>query len=244
MSNKINFIAKDSYGYDVVMRPYPASEAIPQWWKDMSPYIKDHRSLDGSKLIVTGGTSNAGPKKCTPMLDSLTSGYIIPLWADIQIRADYSNGQYIPIVEWKTKRGIFEAHSDGAREVQSPVGYTSFVAKFLNYWIPQTPKGYSIMVDSPYGYRDLPIKAVPGIVDTDKPLTGGLLFPVWFKEGFEGIVEKGTPLVQITPFKRENWKAEFSSLSDGEFEKIEDRGFEGTIVGHYLKNIWTKKIYK
>lgn len=244
MTNKIEFIAKDSYGYDVVQRPFPASEMIPEWWKKMSPYIKDDRSPLGNKLVVSNSTSNAGPKKCTPMLDSLTSGYIIPLWADIQITNDDPNGGYSPRVEWKVSRSVFEAHSDGATEVQSPVGYTKFVAKFINYWIPKTPKGHSLMVDSPYGYRDLAIKAVPAIVDTDGPLTGGLLFPVWFKEGFEGIVEKGTPLVQITPFKKESWKAEYSKLEDGEFQKIEDRGFEGTISNHYIKNRWNKKEYR
>ena len=67
---------------------------------------------------------------------------------------------------------------------------------------------------------------------------------MWVKSNFEGVVEKGTPLVQIIPFKRDNWQATFNYYEDGEFEKHDDKNFRGTIVGHYIKNHWSKKNFK
>jgi hypothetical protein len=58
---------------------------------------------------------------------------------------------------------------------------------------------------------------------------------------FEGVIEKGTPIAQIIPFKRDSWNAEFDFLENGEYKKIEDKNFNSTIVGHYLKNAWSKK---
>ena len=243
MSNKIKFTAKDPHAWGITERPYPASQAVPPWWKDMTPYIKDHRSPDGSKLVITNGTANASAKKCIPMLDALTSGYIIPLWCDVQVRSA-SDSVYTPVVEWKiAKRTVFELHNASSKEVQHPPGYTDIALKFINNWLVKTPPGYSIMCTEPFGYRDLAFKAIPSIIDSD---TSSLcpLFPVWIKDGFEGVVEKGTPIVQITPFKRENWESEFDYLEYGDYQIIEDKGFETTIVNHYIKNHWRKKKYK
>ena len=68
--------------------------------------------------------------------------------------------------------------------------------------------------------------------------------PIYIKEGFEGIVEKGTPMFQIIPFKRSNWDSEFSFLQDGDFEIRIDRDVKATIVNNYIKNFWEKKNYK
>jgi hypothetical protein len=67
-------------------------------------------------------------------------------------------------------------------------------------------------------YRpDLPFYILPAIVDTDKhPLI--INFPFFIKEGFTGVIEFGTPMVQAIPFKRDNWesKTSFSNISQEE----------------------------
>ena len=35
-------------------------------------------------------------------------------------------------------------------------------------------------------------------------------FPFFIKEGFTGLIPYGTPIVQIIPFKRDDWKSKFS----------------------------------
>lgn len=233
-------MARDPYMYEVAPRPFPASQALPQWWRDMTPYLKTPDNPDGKKVIVENYNSNATFKKCTPMLDALTSGYIIPLWADVQIKRA---GNGAPRLTWKTRSDVFQVHGPSSAHVETPSGYGNEVFKFMNGWIPKTPKGYSILVTQPFGYKDSPFNAVPAVLDSDVS-TLEIVPPVWIKQDFEGIVEKGTPMVQLIPFKREDWQTSFSSLKHGEYEMIEDANLNGTIVNHYIKKHWSKKTYK
>jgi hypothetical protein len=234
---KIKWIARDKYFYDVAPKPYPASQSIPDWWKHQTPYLKSKENPDGKKLIVENLVSNATFKKCTPMLDALGSGYIVPLWSDVQVRKIDGSSR----ITWKVKTSVFEQHGPSSYDVPTPPGYGE-VFKYSMPWIPVTPPGYSIIVSSPYGYQDIPFKAIPAIVDSDKSKIH-LVPPMWLRLDYEGILEKGTPLVQITPFKRESWKQEFDFYQDGEIEKIEDKYFHSTIVNNYIKNHWSKKKY-
>jgi hypothetical protein len=67
---------------------------------------------------------------------------------------------------------------------------------------------------------------------------------MYLRNDFEGIIEKGTPMFQIIPFKRNNWKSSFSFLEDGQSMINEDRDIKATIVNNYVKNFWEKKSYK
>jgi hypothetical protein len=234
----IEFVARDEHSWKVCERPYPARENVPEWWKKMTPYTKTKENPEGKKLFVRGGASNASPKKCVPMLDALTSGYLIPLWADVHIQSDND----VPFINWRTKMDVFELHGESTVEVETPIGYHPRVFKFLNRWDIITPPGYSILITPAFGFRKTGFQAVPAVIDTDKSNLE-ILFPVWVKEGFEGVVEKGTPMVQVTPFKRSDWDSKFSYRQDGEYLAIEDKNFNGTLVSHYLKNKWTKKDY-
>jgi hypothetical protein len=239
MTKKIDFVAMNKFDYDTQLKPYPASKNIPDWWRDELPYDVSKENPTGKKIIVSFGYSNATFKKCTPMLDAITSGYIVPLWADAQVRWTEEG----PQVTWRTKRNLFEHHGDSSSRVQPPAGYSNHVYKYLNTWVPKTPKGYSVLITSPFGHRNLPFQSIPAIIDSDRS-TLDVVVPMWLKEGFEGIIEKGTPMFQVTPFKRESWESEFLYLEDGEFEKIQERNFNSTLVSHYIKNVWSKKGYK
>jgi len=235
--NEIEFIAIDKHYFEICPKPFPASQALPQWWKDASPYIKSIENPTGKKIIVQNGESNASFKKCTPMLDLLSAGYIVPLWADVQVR----KVDNIPILSWRVSKNVFEEHS--GQEVEVPNGYEKTQFKFLNQWIPKLPKGYSALIISCPGYPNTPFKAMQAIIDYDKT-THALFPPVYLKENFEGIVEKGTPMFQIIPFKRNNWESKFSFLENGKNDVYFNRDVKATIVNNYVKNFWEKKSYK
>jgi hypothetical protein len=237
--NKIIFKAINKNDYDTFLKPVPASTLLPLWWKEETPYKKSLDNPDGKKIILSNRQANTTFKKCTPMLDVLASGYILQLWSDILVRQ--VNGE--PEISWRTAKNIFSTHGKPFKDVVTPNGYSNIVFKYLNTWIPITPTGYSVFVAPPPGYNNSPFRAVPAIIDTDRS-TIDFAPPMWIKEGFEGIIEKGTPLVQITPFKRENWKLETTFYEDDEFEKIQEKNFNSNIVNHYIKNVWTKKSYK
>jgi hypothetical protein len=242
MTENINFRARSKTEFDVQLKPYPAIKSLPKWYLESNPFIKDPKfGPDSSKTHVRNRTANHNFKKCTPLLDGMSTGYIIPLWADVEVDNSILNS---PQIFWKTRHHVFEPHGVNTREIEPPVGYHQQVFKYMNCWIPQTPKGYSCLIVSPFGYNDSAFKAVPAVIDTDKS-TLELIFPTWVKKDFNGIVEKGTPMATVIPFKRTDWKATFDYYEDGEYwNVVEEKTFNGTMIGHYLRNYWSKKKFE
>ena len=197
---KITFKYIDEFSFNVHERPKPAKEFVPDWFKNLSPYFKTPENPQG-ELIVENFHSNASAKKCMPMLDAMTAGYIIPLWTDVQVRQ--VNGE--PLITWKVQDEVFELHGGTFRVLPAPPGYDQIVFKYVHkLWI-QTDPGYSIAVSAPAGHYDQPFLQIPAVIDSDSKSMAPTPFPVWIKKGFEGIVEKGTPIAQVVPFKREAW---------------------------------------
>jgi hypothetical protein len=240
MSKNINFRARSKTEFEIQTKPYPAVKQLPKWFTDAKPYESSAQEPNDGKLHFRNRDANATYKKCVPLLDGLSAGYIIPLWTDVMIEQKDN----LPQIYWKTKHEVFSLHGESSRKIPAPVGYDKIVYKYLNCWIPQTPKGYSCLIMSPLGYNDIPFHAIPAIVDTDRS-TLELVFPMWIKTGFEGIVEKGTPMIQIIPFKRDDWGSTFDYYEDNEYYNvIEEKNFNSTMVGHYLKNHHSKKKFK
>ncbi len=240
MSKNINFRARSKTEFEVQLKPYPAVKQLPKWFTDAEPYEAKPSYPQDGKLHFRNRITNATFKKCVPLLDSLSVGYIIPLWTDVMVEQEDN----FPQIYWKNIPDVFALHGPPSREIPAPAGYDQVVYKYLNCWIPQTPKGYSCLIVSPLGHNNLPFHAVPAVVDTDSS-TLELVFPMWVKTGFEGIVEKGTPMVQIIPFKRDDWDSTFDYYEDGEYKNvIEEKNFNGTMVGHYLKNHHSRKKFK
>lgn len=233
--NKIKFTFLSEYGYNIVAaRPSLASSKIPEWFKSMDQY--DHP--EGIKIIDR--VSNATAKKCTPMIDAMTSGYILSLWSDVLVSQHEYSG---PEVSWKVNADVFSLHGPSSRSIPPPPGYDNLVFKYNSLLTITTPPGYSTLITPPLGHHNLPFRAVPAIVDTDNP-TIDLVFPVWIKSNVSGIIEKGTPIVQVIPFKRESWKSEIDFMDQKDFAVHMDNNFNSVIKNHYIKNIWSKKDFK
>jgi hypothetical protein len=240
MSKNINFKARSRSEFEIQIKPYPAVKQLPEWYTKSLPHHSSNRFPNDKKLYFRNREANNTYKKCVPLLDGMSAGYIVPLWADVNVEQNNN----FPVLYWKTKNDIFELHGEPSREIPAPEGYDQIVYKYNNCWIPQTPKGYSCIITSPFGYNDLAFKAIPAVVDTYKSSLE-LVFPMWVKKGFEGIVEKGTPMVQIIPFKRDDWNSTFDYYEDGYYKNIvEEKTFNTTMIGHYLKNHHSKKKFK
>ena len=238
--NTIKFEYIGDYAYSVCEKPYPASQSIPQWFRDHPAYAISNKNPSGKKIIIENRQSNATAKKCTPMLDGMTSGYIIPLWADVQITQKKDG----PEISWMTTRDVFGLHGNYSSDKIKPIdGFYELVLKYITYFRIRTPKGYSSIIRNPAGHYDIPFYALPAVIDTDKSVIDSNI-PCWVSKSFEGIVEKGTPIAQVIPFKRENWNHDFEVINEDKFNAETDKYFNSTIVNSYIKNLWTKKVYK
>ena len=212
--------------------PLPAKNYIPDWFRKTDRYFDSNKD----SIVHYGKTF----KVCTPFTDTFLTGYIFELWSDIDV-VNYGEFQKLFIKDDRYE--IFATRDPRSTgEMQIPVGFSNTHYVLKHPLFIKTPPGYSVIITQPFNRSDLPLYAMTGIVDTDKePLFPGN-YPFFLKENFEGIIEKGTPLLQIIPFKRDKWKSEID-------KSIVDEGWRASnmsvrkILGWYRDNVWSKKEY-
>lgn len=229
----IEFVYTNNHTFNVVDRPVPATTFMPQWYRDLEQY-------HGGKLITIGTGVNATAKKCVPFLDGMTVGYTVPLWTDLNVIKN-KNGK--TEINWRTTIPVFEIHPGAENYVPPPFGYGSTVWKFLTHFRVKTPAGYSVLVTAPSGHFQSPFRPLPAVIDTDGDILD-FSYPMWLKDDYEGIIERGIPMVTIIPFKRENWKATYSHITNEQNAIDADNWINKTIKNYYRNNVWNKKDYK
>jgi hypothetical protein len=235
-TNKIRFVYRGDYANQVHDRPQPSSKTLPKWFQDMPPYEVAENNPEGKIFMVTHGASNATAKKCTPMLDAMTTGYTVSLWSDVLVRQTATG----PDLSWRVHSQVIMPHGASGQLIPAPPGYHQAVYKYVTDFRVETPSGYSIMVKPPAGYYDLPFMPLTAIIDSDKSVIDTNI-PIWIKSDFEGIVERGTPIAQIIPFKRENWEMETDMITEEQFLMDLDKGFSKTLINNYVKHHKSQK---
>ena len=221
------------------MPPVPASKFWPQWFKDApgtrpgtQGYHKDSRTV----------------KSCPGILDMLNMGYIIPLWADYKVTRQ-EDGQ----VNWQlpSTRNLGGSAMYGAGihphdQIESyPFEEDTYKGsfKFQNPWEVKTPKGYSCIMIHPFYNKHPNLQILTGNVDTDyyhelhvnsfftAPVNKTILF------------EYGMPLVQIIPYKRDEYEMEALAGDHRTRENILTQFIHNSIFApqHYRKNLSPKR---
>lgn len=241
----ITFKAHKSYienNKDIL--PIPAKLNIPEWFKKLEHSIE-------LKTV----------KGCIPFLDGLTAGYILKCPTDYAL-------EHNTILDGKKICGFmtpFERQEIGKKinlnyhgEKQmhpteqlkgSPLlekNMNQPLHKILNPWIIKTPPGYSCLFVPPINNSDDRFSVIPAIVDTDNHKLE-INFPIIINgdkyKSLKTTIERGTPYVQVIPFKRQAWKMKIKP-SDPQ-EKEEDVFFYRKKILHtYKKFIWSKKDWK
>jgi hypothetical protein len=229
MSKIIKFI--DTLGIDELSRPVPASKLLPDWYKNTKSYIGGEKKPTGD-----GGTA-ATIKRCIPVFDVMSAGYIITSPADVFVSIK-NNAQWF---EW-SNFGLISFHPiEQAPEHpdRKPFPYP----KWMNPWAITTPKGYSTLFVQPF-HRESIFTILPGIVDTDQ-YTAPVNFPFVINDpAFEGLIPKGTPIAQVIPFKRDSWTMELGDKKDLEAQAKVSKKLQSKFFDRYKSMFWTKKEYK
>lgn len=219
----------------VLQKPKPATEYIPDWYKEAKAYT----DASGKKAPTIDGTPYATIKKCMPLWDMMTAGYIIETPYDIYVRQT-ENG---PFFQWGNNDAIaFQS----MEQTQNHPNFRdiNYAIRIVHPWSIKTPKGWSILIMEPTHRESRPISIIPGIVDTDTFSIPFNMFIRLVDSSFEGMIPAGTPFAQVIPFKRETWQSELG----GEKERnkyISDIGKFGTVFfDRYKKFWWQRKEYK
>jgi hypothetical protein len=215
--------------------PKPGSKILPTWYKDLNSY------LNNEKKPIGDGTIAPTIKRCIPVLDSLTSGYIITLPTDIHVSIkEDENGKKVQWFEWPSFPLIQFHPIDQA--LNHPLSKPYPYPKFMNPWSIKTPKGYSTLFVQPF-HRESVFTILPGIVDTDI-YTAPVNFPFVINDpNFEGYIKRGTPIAQAIPIKRDKWTMEMGNQEDyfeqnGITQKLKTKFFDS-----YKSTFWDKKEY-
>lgn len=217
--------------------PVPLKQIIPQWYKNAeTEYLPQ-----GEELSVEDGSQekHKGLKTCVPFLDSLLSGYAILTPFDIYVKRT-EDGELD--LQWTGPAGwenfIGERPKESGATMPRPAGHYPNHLTWASHWGFKTPKGYSLLITHPLNRFDLPFTSMSGIIDTDNFYGNGNI-PFFIKEGFVGVIPKGTPFIQVIPVKRNKWKM---IISKG----IKDIMYVQGIIASkketsYRKKKWIKK---
>lgn len=214
---KINFYS-NQVSLDI-QHPQPASKFLPIWFKKIAV------SINGIETI----------KKCMPFLDSMRTGYMIVLTADVKFDGEH----FEEVSKVRLVTSHYKEQIDG---FVVPAEYTDKPWKWTNFFTMKTPRGYSTLFTHPLNRPELPFYSLSGVVDTDT-FPAPVNFPFFVKKDFRGIIPAGTPIAQAIPFKRTAWKHEVEDTKPYQIP-IDFLSSANPPFGFYKKNFWSKKIYQ
>tara|TARA_E500000318_G_scaffold106688_1_gene114974 strand:- start:2611 stop:3363 length:753 start_codon:yes stop_codon:yes gene_type:complete len=231
------------------IHPVSAKRVPPNWFKNVPNHCIEQMTAKG----------------CMPLLDSINAGYILKLTQDMQIEYNMfdeehkkrlsritfaSNKKNIAGLEFGPQdSGIqFNEQVHSTKQLDGENGFMAnknglkFIFKIVNPWIIKTPPGYSCLFIPPLHREFDYFHILPGIVDTDS-FKLSINFPFLFNKdkykSFKKVFKKGTPYVQVIPFKRDKWKMIIGE-NDGS-EKKGQADFKTTIINYYKNKVRTKK---
>lgn len=221
----------DTMGIDDLYNVVPAIKEIPDWYKKTEGYT-------GGKFNVVDGATNKTIKKCIPVFDSITAGYIIKTYTDIFV----AQKDGAPYYQWAYFTDVISHHSQ--IEVSNhPMNDNTDPPKLRNPWSIQTKNGYSCFFVNPMHRENNIFTILPAIVDTDK-YTLPINFPfILNNKKWEGIIPAGTPVAQVIPFKRDKFKMKIeNNFADDENKKKITK--LNSVWNHAYKNFfWERKKY-
>lgn len=223
---------------NVFPKPVSAVADIPEWYKKQPGYYNNDRS-------VVDGVMQLTVKKCQAIFDGMSSGYF--LLAPVDIYIDTTEGKTIvdiPQTFKKLSEPLTGFHST-QQISEYPLDQELYIDNILRIhpvWLISTPKEYSCLFLMPM-HHNLPIHAVPAVVDSDNFLVDGLL-SYFVKKNYKGTIKQGTPLIQVIPFKREKWSSVINEHFDKKIAIEQKNNIRSVFENGYRKKLWVKKEYR
>lgn len=174
----------------VIAPPVPAKSYVPDWFRRLPAVDETKVSANDTGLTI---------KRCMPFLDAMNTGWIIPLPATVRLKV--SNGGRDVEAGWDFDRTLVSFH--GAHQVRGNPKEPRAACKFHNFWTIVTPPGWSCLFLDPLNRPNGLFEVIAGVVDTDT-YRAPVHFP-FFATAPDGLhaIEKGSPMVQVIPFRRD-----------------------------------------
>jgi hypothetical protein len=239
LEGNIDFILVDTEADDKFLEVKKASDVTPQWYKDL-PGLALLRKNDTKKDLTA--------KRCIPILDAFNSGYVLVTTEDY-VFAKKENSYSFTGSKSISRKSIEMHPWTQLGDIMLSQEFIPHAFKWSNQYLIKTPPGYSCVFTHPLNHFDSPFHSMSGVVDTDTYIMP-VLFPFIMKDNFEGLIPKGTPVIQIIPFKREDWKSNIydkvspvfkAKKEDSRIEYESERYINGEAAGGMYKRDYRKK---
>lgn len=232
---EIHFQPINSNPFFSESKPTPAIKHLPKWYKDIPRNYKPSAKFISRNPTRLTAMPQGTIKKCIPVMDGMGAGYIYGTPVEVifdSLSATFAWSHDFEFIQWHQQEQL-----DGWKATDE---YVPIPFKWRNLNIIKTPPGWSCLFTHPLNRMDLPFQTLSAIVDTDKH-DAPIHFPFFMKHGFDGKIPMGTPIVQIIPFKRQDWK----SVTD-KYDKDGSAMFKQSLLveDNYKKSVWEKKTYE
>ena len=203
-----------TYSEDTVknFKPVLPKSVQPDWWKK------------AKVAEVVNGTICKTIRSCPAMQDWLSSGYLILANRDIYVKngvTEFDDGdKHYQTQDLKIDEiDHYASQTHPTIQFHDAFNYMSTMDapikdafKMSNAWNISTPPGYSCFYLDPFLFQNDFFATWQGIIDTDrfnvnKDNSQIIFYP---KVDHSFVIKKGTPIVQIIPYKREEWVATYT----------------------------------
>lgn len=225
--NEVEFIRSPDWPKEVP-GPIAMSELVPQWWRKMDEFLPD----DGNFPMRT-------VKGCRPFMDQMVAGWALTLPQKLHFKADSEEDGGFVQWSWADQFGGQPMSHHGNEQFSSEVAKPPYIKLNMAFGI-RTPPGWSMMFLPLWMHNtELPFSPVPALVDTDSYAAVVNLPCIWEKRPWEGVIDAGTPVAQVIPIKREDWRATERDWKDSQAESdtMKVRLFDR----FYKRQSWHKK---
>ena len=177
--------------FGVIPEPRPAVKYFPDWFKRIPPTLQGRDQFGGPSFSA---------KKCFPLIEAMSLGYMMPLAGDTRIISnnDCSEIQATnpPAVKTVEFHNVEQIGGKGAP------GFPGNPVKWINHWVIETAPGWSTLFIPPINHFNENFTVLGGLVDTDR-YPKEVNFPsVWHTRNADVGIPAGFPLIQAIPIYR------------------------------------------
>ena len=224
----------DEKVFDAIPHPKPAASVAPTWMKDMPSVNEDIR-----KHFWRGSNTM---KVCSGILDSAGLGYVIFAPCDFDVVTEGNT--------WRCETNWPDKFVDMfvpalSEDYPFPDGHKPIFFKVTLPYRIKTSAGTSTLVTSLKWRPESNYNVVEGSVDTDD-FYSDLHFVFSMAENSRVSIKKGDPLLQVIPYRREQWTQHVEPKTEKINTKVTCQYYR--LRSHklfgYFKEFWKKKDFK
>jgi hypothetical protein len=226
-NDKLEIVVPDEFK-GMFELPQPAHKFIPNWYKQT-----DMRPFKDSPL-------QKSVRACMPFMEALTFGWIVPVPTDISITRSSDGFE----VKWNPDEFRAMGSHDKKQVGDDAFPHDGEILKFNLPFAFRTPEGVSTLYMPPLNRIETRFRPFSGVVDTDKYVNETNIPTLLLDDEFEGIIEAGTPLVQVIPFERDSLvnESKTRAATDEEEEWLERTGKAvWGVDAYYKEELWEPK---